>query len=154
LAYIYPYTGLDASLIEPFYDAHALAFPLKNDSFLENVMHKGLRELMIMVSLMMLDLWIFMAIVISTSAISVLKYISIHRCPWDISTYGGTEPWIPLFGNLTEGAKPGQCFPGGHASGEFALITIFLGFRDTLSNLAKIGLILGLFLGFAMGWGK
>lgn len=183
LAFVYPRTRLDASLIQPFYDAHALVFPLKNDSFLDNVMHKGLRNLMIVISLTMLGLWIFglkilssvsknlndihwlkvyhrqylwifMAMVISTSTISVLKHLSIHSCPWDIMAYGGTEPWIPLFGNLPTGAKSGHCFPGGHASGGFALIAIYFGFRDSLPKLAKAGLILGMVFGFAMGWGQ
>ncbi len=183
LAFVYPQTSLDAWLIQPFYDTHALAFPLKNDSFLENVMHKGLKNLMIVVSLMMLGLWIFglniwnflprnrsanrwlkiyhrqffwvfIAMVISTSSISVLKHLSIHSCPWDVLAYGGTQPWIPLFGNLPEGAKAGHCFPGGHASGGFAVIAIYFGFRDSLPKLAYVGLLLGMLLGFAMGWGQ
>jgi membrane-associated PAP2 superfamily phosphatase len=183
LAFVYPRTRLDASLIQPFYDAHTLVFPLKNDSFLDNVMHKGLRNLMIVISLTMLGLWIFglkiwssvsknlndihwlkvyhrqylwifVAMVISTSAISVLKHLSIHSCPWDIMAYGGKEPWIPLFGNLPTGAKSGHCFPGGHASGGFALIAIYFGFRDSLPKLAKAGLIFGMVFGFAMGWGQ
>ena len=183
LAFIYPQTSLDAWLIQPFYDAHALVFPLKNDSFLESVMHKGLRNLMIVVSLMMLGfwifglkiwgvvfkslngshwskvyhrqfLWIFIAMVISTSAISVLKRLSMHSCPWDLLPYGGNQPWIPLFGNLPAAAEMGHCFPGGHASGGFALIAIYFGFRDSLPKLANAGLILGLLFGFAMGWGQ
>jgi membrane-associated PAP2 superfamily phosphatase len=174
---------LDATLIQPFYDVHLLAFPLKNDSFLENVMHKDLKNLMIFVSLMMLGLWIFglkiwsfasknrnnshwskvyhrqfiwvfMAMVLSTATISVLKHFSIHSCPWDITAYGGAEPWIPLFGSLPAGTKSGHCFPGGHASGGFALLAIYFGFRDSLPKLAKVGLILGLVFGFAMGWGQ
>ncbi len=183
MVFLYPQTRLDASLIQPFYDTHALLFPLKNNGFLENVMHKGLRNLMIVVSLMMLAfwifglklwdfvlntqngshwfkryhrqfLWIFMAMVISTSVISVLKRLSMHSCPWDLLAYGGTQPWIPLFGNLPAGAEMGHCFPGGHASGGFALIAIYFGFRDSLPKLAKAGLILGLLFGFAMGLGQ
>jgi membrane-associated PAP2 superfamily phosphatase len=183
LAFIYPNTSLDARLIQPFYDTHALVFPLKNNGFLENVMHKGLRNLMIVVSLMMLGfwifglkiwnsvlknqnsshwskvyhrqfLWIFIAMVISTSAISVLKRLSMHSCPWDLLPYGGTQPWIPLFGHLPAAAEMGHCFPGGHASGGFALIAIYFGFRDSLPKLANAGLILGLLFGFAMGWGQ
>lgn len=183
LAFIYPHTGLDTWFIEPFYDAHALAFPLKENGFLENVMHKGLRNLMIVVSLVMLVLWIlglkifdallsrlntqrciqryhgqflwiFVAMVISTSAISILKHFSIHSCPWNLLPYGGTQPWIQLFELLPDGAKAGHCFPGGHASGGFALMAFYFGFRDTLPKVARLGLILGLILGFAMGWGQ
>jgi membrane-associated PAP2 superfamily phosphatase len=183
LAFIYPHTNLDVWLLQPFFDEHAQGFPLKTDGFLESVMHKGLRNLMIVVSFMILIfwilglkvgnfviktqsdihwskvyhrqfLWIFVAMVISTSVISLLKHWSIHSCPWSLLAYGGTQPWIPLFGTLSAGATPGHCFPGGHASGGFALIAIYFGFRDTLQKLAKIGLILGLVLGFSMGWGQ
>jgi len=183
LAFVYPYTNLDTWLIQPFYDAHALVFPLKNDSFLVNVMHKGLKNLMIVVSLIMLGcwifglkiwsfifkssndghwvkvfhrqfLWVFVAMAISTSTISILKDFSIRSCPWDLLIYGGTQPWVPLFGNLPVGGKMGHCFPGGHASGGFALIAFYFGFRDSLAKLANAGLVLGLLFGFAMGWGQ
>jgi len=183
LTFLYPHTRLDTWLIQPFYDAHALVFPLKNDGFLENVMHKGLRNLMIVVSLMMLGfwifglkicgvvfksqngshwskvyhrqfLWIFVAMVISTSTISILKRLSMHSCPWDLLAYGGNQPWAEVFSNLPATAKMGHCFPGGHASGGFALIAIYFGFRDSLPKLANAGLLLGLLFGFAMGWGQ
>ena len=99
-------------------------------------------------------LWVFVAMVISTSAISILKHFSNHACPWDLLAYGGTQPFIPLFESLPLGAVPGHCFPGGHASGGFALMAFYLGFRDSLPKVAKVGLILGLLFGFAMGWGQ
>ena len=183
LVFIYPNTGLDAKLIQPFFDAQALLFPLKNDDFYEKIMHIGLRNLMILVSLMVLVmwlcglktvnsviirqhnkhwmqlyhrqfLWIFVSMMLTTSAISILKHFSIHSCPWNLLPYGGTQPWIPLFGELSSGAVAGHCFPGGHASGGFALMAIYFGFRDTLPKLAKTGLLLGLLFGFAMGWAQ
>ena len=183
LAFIYPNTGIDDWLIQPYFDTQAQVFPLKDNAFLENVMHHGLKNLMIVVSLISLVLWlagfkkinsmmqrlhcplwvqanhrrfiwVFVALVISTSTISILKHYSIHSCPWNLLPYGGTQPWIALFGDLPAGAVAGHCFPGGHASGGFALMAIYFGFRDTLPKLAKAGLMLGLFFGFAMGWGQ
>ena len=183
LAFVYPYTSLDARLIQPYYDAYALAFPLKQDRFLEQVMHQGLKDLVILVSLIALGLWvyslkvgasmklhqnkshwsqtyqqqylwIFVAMIISTAAISILKHLSIHDCPWNLLDYGGTQPLIPLFGSLPVGIKPGHCFPGGHASAGFALMALYFAFRDTLPKYANIGLIVGLLLGFVMGWGQ
>ncbi|MFM2440885.1 MAG: hypothetical protein RLZZ349_612 [Pseudomonadota bacterium] len=183
LAFVYPHTDLDTSLIQPFYDAHALVFPLKQDGFLENVMHQGLKDLVIVVTLMALGLWmyglkigasmkrhqtkshwsytyqqqflwLFVAMAISTAAISILKHLSIHDCPWNLLDYGGTQPLIPLFGSLPAGIKPGHCFPGGHASAGFALMALYFAFRDTLPKYANIGLVVGLLLGFAMGWGQ
>lgn len=182
LVLLYPRTDLDALLINAFYNTHTLVFPLKNDWFLENIMHQGLKCLMVAISLMMLGLWtlglrtwfsgdltnkftwvqtyhqpfiwIFVAMVVSTTTISILKHLSEHACPWDLVLYGGTQPLIPLFGSLPTGANPGHCFPGGHASGGFALMAFYFSFRDCLPKLAKIGLILGLVFGFAMGWAQ
>lgn len=177
LALIYPSTGLDAQLISWFYSTQTLTFPLKNDGFLENFMHIGLKNLMVVVSLVVLGLWalglkvwrfkntslhtyrqqllwVFIAMVISTSTISLLKHLSIHACPWDLTIYGGSQPLIPLFGSLPMGATPGHCFPGGHASGGFALMAFYFGFRDSAPKIAKTGLILGLLFGFAMGWAQ
>lgn len=183
LIFLYPHANLDSLLIKPFFDTQALVFPLKQDSFLENVMHKGLKNLMIIVSLMILGfwlfglrvwkstvslhcknrwiqlyhrqfLWVFVGMLITTSSISILKHLSIHACPWSLIDYGGTQPLISIFGSLPEGAIQGHCFPGGHASGGFALMAFYFGFRDTLPKIAKVGLILGLAFGFAMGWAQ
>lgn len=183
LAVLYPHTGLDDLLINLFYDTHTLTFPLKDDWFLENVMHLYLKYLMVGIALTVLAfwafglkiwssgtayhhklswiqvyhrqfIWVFVAMVVSTSAISALKHVSDHACPWDLLLYGGTQPLIALFGSLPTGAMPGHCFPGGHASGGFALMAFYFGFRDSLPKLAKLGLVLGLLFGLAMGWAQ
>lgn len=183
LVIAYPLTGLDSLLIAQYYDTQTLIFPLKNDWFLANVMHLYLKYLMVGIGFLMLGLWLlglnfwtsgktfqhksswlqsyhrqfiwlFVAMVVSTSVISVLKHFSEHACPWDLVLYGGTQPLIALFGSLPTGASAGHCFPGGHASGGFALMAFYFGFRDTLPKLAKMGLILGLLFGFIMGWSQ
>lgn len=187
LVLLYPLTGLDRLFIDQYYNAQSLTFPLKNDWFLENVMHLTLKYVMVGIGLLMLVfwllgftalaaglasgrtfhskvaclynyhrqfLWLFVAMVISTSTISALKHISEHACPWDLVLYGGTQPLIALFGSLPIGATAGHCFPGGHASGGFALMAFYFGFRDTQPKLATIGLILGLLFGLVMGWSQ
>ncbi len=184
LVWVYPRVNLDVFLINAFYDPAALTFPLKNDWFLENIMHLGLKYLMVAISLTVLGLWVlglktstalmplfsqrfswistyhrqfiwvFVAMLISTTTISVLKHLSNHACPWDLLLYGGTQPYIPLFGQLPAGATPGHCFPGGHASGGFALLAFYFAFRETEPNLAKLGLLAGMIFGFAMGWAQ
>ncbi|HYN55151.1 MAG TPA: phosphatase PAP2 family protein [Methylotenera sp.] len=182
LLYIYPVTGLDAWLIHPFYDAKIVAFPLKQDWFLQNIMHASFKNMLIVVALTLLMLWlcglkivrfnryqfkntwllafhqqflwVFVAMVISTSTISILKHFSNHACPWDLLKYGGDQPLFALFDALPFGAIAGHCFPGGHASGGFALMAFYFGFKDTQAKLANIGLVIGLVLGFTMGWAQ
>jgi len=175
MVFIYPLTHLDAWLIAPFYDGSHLAFPLKNDWFIETVMHLWLKYLVIAISLIFLGLfllgfiknkpawikkhqrafiWTFVSMVASTTAISILKHMSDHSCPWDLTMYGGSQPYIALFEALPIGAKPGHCFPGGHASAGFSLMAIYFGFRDSQPILARTALFTGLIAGLVMGWGQ
>ena len=48
----------------------------------------------------------------------------------------------------------GHCFPGGHASTGFALITGYFVYFETDSKRAHFFLISGLILGFSMGWAQ
>jgi membrane-associated PAP2 superfamily phosphatase len=194
LAFVYPMSAVDEWLISMFYDVSSLSFPLRSDWFLESIMHQGLKQLMVLISLLVLALWllgfkmcsaaiiylhqklgferrpypmmlwltsyhrqflwVFIAMLISTSAISILKHFSDHACPWDLLLYGGNNVLIPLFGQLTLGAKPGHCFPGGHASGGFALMAFYFAFRDTVPKIARVGLVAAIVLGSVMGWAQ
>ncbi len=182
LVAIYPRMGLDTLLIQPYYDATALVFPLQHDWFLENIMHLGLKYLMVAISLIVLGfwllglkvwahnsfvnkrvwihkyhrpfIWMFVGMLVSTTVISVLKHLSEHACPWDLLMYGGTQPFLPLFSELPSGASAGHCFPGGHASGGFALMAAYFAFRDTEPKWAKLGLLAGMLFGSVMGWAQ
>lgn len=180
LALVYPQTGLDRWLIAPYYDALSQTFPLRNHPGLEAVMHQGLKNLMIGVSLLALGLWayglklgatqrtsrlqtwlqaqhqsflwVFVGMLITTSVVALLKHASIHDCPWNLEGYGGSQPYIALFASLPAGVAPGHCFPGGHASGGFALLAIYFAFRDSAPRIAKWGFNLALLFGFVMAY--
>ena len=194
LAFVYPSSDIDTWLIGRFYDANSLTFPLKSDWFLERILHQGFKNLMVLISLVMLALWllglklcgsaahylrsalslqlgaysrpkwlldyhrqflwVFIAMLVSTSAISIFKHMSDHACPWDLLLYGGNKALIPLFGALPAGATPGHCFPGGHASGGFALIAFYFAFRDSVPKLATAGLVVAIVFGSVMGWAQ
>lgn len=181
LLFIYPKTGLDQTLIAPYFDAATHSFPLKHQFFLENFMHIGLRYCMIFIAIASLwaglqasihepyrasifnkfscnpeqqFIWVFAAMLLSTSTVSYLKSISIHGCPSDLTLYGGELPILALFERLPAGVVAGHCFPGGHASGGFALMAFYFAFKETKPKLAKMGLFGGLVIGFAMGWAQ
>ena len=175
MVFIYPHTHLDAWLIAPFYDTQLPGFPLKRNWFVETVMHLGFKYVVIMISLIFLSLfllgfvknkpvwikqyqrafiWTFIGMVISTTAISFIKHMSNHSCPWDLTMYGGHQPYLQLFQALPSGAKPGHCFPGGHASAGFSLMAIYFGFRNIRPLIARTALYAGLIAGLVMGWGQ
>jgi membrane-associated PAP2 superfamily phosphatase len=176
MLFVYPKTELDAQLIAPYFDATSHSFTLKDNPFLESVMHQGLKNAMLLIALCSLFiglrasihapsrastlqqykpfLWVFVGMVIATASVSVLKHFSAQACPWSLSLYGGNAPLIGLLEKIPAGATRGACFPGGHASGGFALWALYFAFRDSQPTFAKIGLFAGAFFGFAMGWAQ
>ncbi|MEQ1600101.1 MAG: phosphatase PAP2 family protein [Methylotenera sp.] len=181
LLFIYPKTGLDQALIAPYFDIATQSFPLKHQVFLEKFMHTGLKYCMIFIAITSLwaglqaniheasgasvfkkiignsqkqFIWLFVSMVASTSVISLLKSVSIHGCPNDLTLYGGELPLLALFEHLPAGVAAGHCFPGGHASGGFALMAFYFAFREAKPKFASVMLALALVLGFSMGWAQ
>lgn len=172
LIFIYPKTNLDALLIAPYFDVAQHQFMLKHHWFFENVMHTALKNLMLLIALSVLTLWLFsykinqlkqyrrsliwtfIAMLLATTTITIVKHFSNHACPWDLTMYGGNQPLLALFDTLPPGAEAGQCFPGGHASGGFALWAFYFAFKKINPSLAQLGLYSGLVFGFVMGWAQ
>lgn len=70
-------------------------------------------------------------------------------CPSEIRRYGGEVAHVTLCGSFADGDRParrGRCFPAGHASGGFALMS--------LAGLARTrrGQAWGVAIGLAAGW--
>jgi membrane-associated PAP2 superfamily phosphatase len=186
LVFVYPKTGLDASLIAPYFSEKIPHFPLKHQPFLAQFMHTDLKVCMVLIALASLLMALratyiqtnghaasrasfisrlkilvknnyflaFIGMLFSTALVSYLKSISIYGCPHNLSLYGGELPLMGLFDHLPAGIQAGHCFPGGHASGGFALMAFYFAFRVEKPVFAKTMLALGLLLGFAMGWAQ
>lgn len=181
LIFIYPNTDLDQILIAPYFNASLHRFTLKHDPFLEQFMHLGLKYCMIAVAVISLAIALrasndepikasffvraknmlknpfflaFFGMLASTTTVSFFKSISMHGCPSDLTRYGGDLPLLPLFAHLPTGVKAGHCFPGGHASGGFALMAFYFAFRVQNTNFARAMLLLSLLIGFTMGWAQ
>ncbi|WP_148714486.1 phosphatase PAP2 family protein [Chitinolyticbacter meiyuanensis] len=170
LLFVYPLTGLDDWVVGLFFDSSTHHFPLQHSPFFNEVLHTDAKLLVVAIGMTALGLWlwsflddvwrpqrrrsfwIFSAMVLSSGMVSLLKAHSVHHCPWDVSEYGGYAPHLGLFAQVPTGLVPGRCFPGGHASGGFALMAFYFGLRDFDARKAKWALWLGLLLGWGMGW--
>ena len=167
---IYPHTGVDRWLSDQYYNTHLHSFSLKHDWLYEGLMHDAMKVAVILVALLTLliwfigqfdkrlsrttrpAIWIFLAMLVSTSLISFLKHQSIHACPSSLTLYGGQQPYLALFQALPLGAHAGHCFPGGHASSGFALMAFYFALKDTYQTLAVKVLGLSISLGLTMGY--
>ncbi|MBF0341736.1 MAG: phosphatase PAP2 family protein [Magnetococcales bacterium] len=92
-----------------------------------------------------------LALLLVPGVISGLKNISNVHCPWSLSRYGGTLPYVPVLAAQPEdfpGVRPGKCFPAGHPSGGFAFMMLFHLFAG---RARWIGLGTGVALGWIMG---
>lgn len=113
---------IDWRISDLFFDPGLGRFPLRDDWFLERIMHTGARNAVAGVGLL---LFVFVAMLSSSSAISLIKNVSGKHCPYDLAHYGGTVPFLGLLQRLSQGVEPGKCWPGGHASGGFCLFAFY-----------------------------
>jgi len=84
-------------------------------------------------------------------AIAVMKQTSHTSCPWDLAEFGGTGTYVShwLWGVRDGGGE--HCFPGGHASTGFALVTGYFALRESAPRAARLWLIAALATGFGLG---
>lgn len=88
---------------------------------------------------------------LGTGVIGLLKSFSPHACPWHLEAYGGTETHFALFAAGTADTV-GGCFPAGHASAGFSLMSLYLVARLAGFRYAYGYWIAAFLLGFLMGW--
>lgn len=166
---IYSKVQWDISLTNLFFDAQQQVFPLKRHEFLSQWMHVDLKWLMVAIALTSFGLsaasyqfshlkvhrksllWVFVGMVVATTAVSILKHYNQHGCPWDIAMYGGDLPLFELFATPPAGVEAGRCFPAGHPSGGFALMAFYFSFMHSKPRFANKMLWLGLAMGLLMG---
>jgi membrane-associated PAP2 superfamily phosphatase len=166
LAWFASYSGLDRTVTDFFYDAEFARFPAHDSYWLELLGHRVAKMSIWVIALGTLTATFATerirhnpheqrAIVIAVLAmalgpmmVSALKYSTSHHCPWDLRAYGGfadiSRDWF------VAAADAGRCFPSGHASAGFALISLyFLGYVMDRPTLARAGLIAAIVIGTA-----
>jgi membrane-associated PAP2 superfamily phosphatase len=160
---------IDFWLAQQFFDPASHSFPLKNAHYLVLFGHTLLKYLtslglIVIIALAVGSNWIsvlrpwrralvtFCVMALCSALLIVaLKENSVHACPWDLAVYGGDAQWYPLFDRVATGIKLGRCWPGGHASGGFAIIAGYFALREQQPKWARRILVLGLLLGTVMG---
>ena len=86
---------------------------------------------------------------LGSSIVGLIKSQSAHACPWNMVHPNTLGSYIWDFS-----AKHGHCFPGGHASAGFILMTGYFVYRLEQPKRAYFYLFSGILLGFMMGWAQ
>ncbi len=79
------------------------------------------------------------------------KEVTRVHCPNALKEFGGAAPYVKLLEKYPSdyNDKRGNCFPAGHASGGFALFSLYFLFRQ--KKYQRLGWAIGFVLGWAMG---
>ncbi len=142
------YSGLDIGLERFFYDEQQHLWPYQDSWLTEDILHKGGRDAVALVILSMLLFFIatlfnkglmqyrrtagFMLLSSLTGIglVAALKSITHIYTPWELQVFGGQYPDIRLFDTVADGLPVGHAFPAGHASGGYALLSIYFAARS------------------------
>lgn len=166
-------SGLDRAITDYFFDPISNNFYWRYNWFLEVIMHRWTKHIAILIAAsiigaVLFSIWIpslvkhrrvlvfaAVAMMLAPATVTLLKSQSSKHCPWDLQEYGGYAPYTRLLEPLPPEVKPGRCFPAGHASTGFCLMTFyFIGKYLRRRYLAAAGLIGGLTIGFILGFGR
>ena len=157
-------TGVDHAIAGWFFDEVSGGFPARGSAILETLGHR-LANAMVVALFMLLVLGGMVAtwwqplhgyrrLLLTTAGAMAagptvvvgLKSVTTPRCPWSLVRYGGLEQ-APHFW-FTMPANAGECFPGGHAAGGFALVAIYFAGKVSGNRaLERSGLLLTLVAG-------
>lgn len=171
---LFAFTNLDIFIQEFFYNANTHQWFLdKNEPVLKFIFYDGIKKLLILFAIGILLILIFFRknrmvleykkglIIILLSSIIVplsigsLKAVTNMPCPKNIQHFNGKYPDVNVFECYPQEFKEKnpdckiKCWPAGHASGGFALLSLFFLFKSQKNQ--KRAVIIALSVGFSMG---
>lgn len=166
---LFELTDLDRVVSNPFFDPTTRHFPLRSHWFLQIVIHDWAKIAVIVFAVVLLGvfvasfwkprlrtwrypaLFVALSLGIAPGVVALMKDASTKHSPWDVDIYGGYAPYKKLLDEPAPGVRPGHGFPGGHASGGYALMSLYLALYHRNRRWAWRGLVLGLVYGTVLG---
>jgi membrane-associated PAP2 superfamily phosphatase len=168
---LFQFSNIDILVQNFFYNFETKSWIIdKDEPILKFFLYDGLKNALIIIAVAILFSLIFFRkkaliqeykkglIIVLLSAILVpsiigsLKAITNTPCPCNIVDFNGTYPDIKVFDSYPKDfvqTSKAKCWPGGHASGGFALMALFFLFKTPINK--KRALIAGLVVGWSMG---
>ncbi|WP_373888518.1 phosphatase PAP2 family protein [Massilia genomosp. 1] len=172
IAWIGMCTDIDLLLADAAFDPQRRIFPWRDAWIADTFSHVVLKRILIALAaaFVVAALWdlvaprrwswlrryqirvVALSAVMVPLSISLLKQSSDSHCPWDLTRYGGSEPYVRLMQMLPVGSEPGHCLPAGHASSALWLMSIAVFFLPARPNAAMSVFVTMIGFGFALGW--
>ena len=167
----FQFSNVDVWVENLFYNASTHTWLIdRNDKILKIIFYTGIKKLLIALAvIMLLSLVVFRnskiikeykkgLIIVILSAIFVplivggLKAVTNTPCPKNTDIYGGNYPEIKVLDRYPKNfhqKKRIKCWPAGHASGGFALLSLFFLFKSRKNK--KRAIVLAMVVGWSMG---
>ncbi len=164
-------SNIDIAIQDTFFDSTTQQWVLDRDlEPYKFIFYDGMKKLLILFALLMLFTLIFlrkkkvviaykkglMVVVLSAIFVPViaggLKKVTNMPCPKNEIHYGGVYPSTKVWEHYPKEFKQPasiRCFPAGHASGGFALLSLFFLFKTRRNKILAI--VGGLTVGWSMG---
>ncbi len=164
------FTTLDFQISKHFFNSSTHQWPLKENWLAETIIHKagqtfskimgGVVLLIFLISLPSKSflssyrkplLFLFIASISGPIIVALIKSHTYIYCPWNLTLFGGKQPYIRLFDFAPAGLEVGHCFPAGHAGGGFTFISLYFFLMLVKPQYKNWGLYGGLLLGLIYG---
>lgn len=166
-------TNVDLILADFYFDTNSQQFLWKDTWFAKDLMHGYVKYVItdigrLLILVVILDLiypwhiikqwfrirlrFVAIASIVIPSLVAISKHFSVLHCPWDLTRYGGFAPFIRLFDHVPSMVKAGGCFPAGHATVGLWLAALCVFWLPNKPKTALVIFLLGLSVGFALGW--
>ena len=95
---------------------------------------------------------VILSMILIPLTVSSLKAVTNVPCPKNITCFHGTTPYVKVLDSYPEGYQQKsrcRCYPAGHASGGFALLSLYFLFQNSRNR--RRALAAALALGWTMG---
>ncbi|TKI71121.1 phosphatase PAP2 family protein [Sulfurimonas crateris] len=169
---LFEFTNIDVFVQEFFYDEVIQKWLLSHQkgSLLDTLFYTGIKKVIIVFGVFILFLYLYsfkdsvqtlkeyrrglltvwLSIAVVPLVVGALKAISNVPCPCDFEHFGGGYPYIRVLDAMPqEIVKKFKCYPAGHASGGFALMSLFFLFKEPKNRY--IALVTAITIGWSMG---
>ena len=164
--------GADFYIQDLFYNATTKTWLINGaDPFLKMIFYKGIKYVIASFGLVLLGsvicrwvknasfqmrdkkmLVVIFSLILIPTIIALSKEFTYIHCPSRLRFYGGGsdfQNFLHLFSPLNP-LDRGKCFPAGHASGGFALMSVYVFGRTSFEKWMGVGI--GFFLGWVMAF--
>lgn len=168
---IFEMSGIDLILQDYFYDFQLKQWALDRDNgLLKLLFYDGIKKLFIIFVLLTAVALIFFrkTLVVKTHlqgliivflssilvplSVGIIKATTNVPCPRNIEHYGGDYPYVTVLSSYPDDFRQDKniaCYPAGHASGGFALMSLFFLFKLRANKV--IALVSAVSIGWSIG---